>query len=422
MDLKNKETGSHKGLILPRVALQNLNELTMGTNVIADVDESWEKHVGLVVYNVNTIETATNRVCPGIHVWDGKSWIPSIPYANILHQKLRTSLIRNFKYLESDPINPNFDVSLWPVDKQADALSGKYKLGHSTSNNTDDLVDVRDGESNIYHTSRFYVGYKTMKSTYDIQESYDCVASATPTWVTVNVEEENSSVFSDGVWTTQSLRATKFPDGTSITPSAFGTVPTTEEPHIMYPGNSAANVAEYGVLYNWYSVINVGTGTGQTPDPGVSANQGGDSDDVHVQGICPSGWHVSNAQEWVDLFNGIANNISLFSSITTNTGPVVPYPLVEAYINPSLRPAMLAKWNSNASDKGGFYSTYSGRGTTNTFGKLSYYWSASSGANPSINNSAYMYYLPGDSGFNGIRGSISSRSGFYTVRCQKDTL
>lgn len=82
LDLKEFESlesdlggkSSTKGLMLPRVLLKDLNELTMGDNSIEDgVDEIWSMHVGLSVYNVH--EDLSKNICPGVYVFNGSAWL-----------------------------------------------------------------------------------------------------------------------------------------------------------------------------------------------------------------------------------------------------------------------------------------------------------------------------------------------------------
>lgn len=87
LDLKEEPSGiSNRGLALPRVKLKSLT-ITNGSNLATTIDQapmipSWDKddHVGLVVYNIEKIETQAKRICPGIHIWDGEIWQPVIPY------------------------------------------------------------------------------------------------------------------------------------------------------------------------------------------------------------------------------------------------------------------------------------------------------------------------------------------------------
>lgn len=104
-----KETGTtKKGLSLPRTELSDLNKLKMGTVEILDTDDGgsqYQKHVGLLVYNTAKVETKTNRICPGIHIWDGRQWQAIASYAEPLIKKTLLSVgNRNFEYL--DPNSP----------------------------------------------------------------------------------------------------------------------------------------------------------------------------------------------------------------------------------------------------------------------------------------------------------------------------
>lgn len=70
LDLK-QETVTTKGLGMPRVQLKEANKLTIGDKVIADEDNAWAQHTGLIVYNINKcFEKGGN----GLYVWDGSLW------------------------------------------------------------------------------------------------------------------------------------------------------------------------------------------------------------------------------------------------------------------------------------------------------------------------------------------------------------
>lgn len=56
----------------------------------------------------------------------------------------------------------------------------------------------------------------------------------------------------------------------------------TNAPRYYYPGNNVNNVETYGLLYNWYAVMNVS----------------GWAEPTSQQGICPDGWHVPSDLEW----------------------------------------------------------------------------------------------------------------------------
>jgi uncharacterized protein (TIGR02145 family) len=81
------------------------------------------------------------------------------------------------------------------------------------------------------------------------------------------------------VWMTEPLRTTKYNDGSPI-PLVTDSLEwvNLESPGYCWYRNDAATYKEsYGALYNWYA---------------VSSGK-----------LCPSGWHVPEEQEWVDLIN-----------------------------------------------------------------------------------------------------------------------
>lgn len=70
LDLK-EEGSTTRGLGMPRVMLKDLNKLIMGDNVIEDEDMAWEKHIGLLVYNMNR---CIGKSGEGLYVWKGDRW------------------------------------------------------------------------------------------------------------------------------------------------------------------------------------------------------------------------------------------------------------------------------------------------------------------------------------------------------------
>lgn len=75
-------------------------------------------------------------------------------------------------------------------------------------------------------------------------------------------------------WMQENLKSTKYSDGTDI--SGYWAY-----------GNDLGNVPVYGYLYYWYAVMNGASGSDLNPSG--------------VQGVCPTGWHVPSASEWIEL-------------------------------------------------------------------------------------------------------------------------
>lgn len=78
LDLKeneNVDANASKGLLLPRVNLEDVNELypmfEEGSTDYTDTEK--DKHTGLIVYNLTDREE--DGLTPGIFVWEGRKWI-----------------------------------------------------------------------------------------------------------------------------------------------------------------------------------------------------------------------------------------------------------------------------------------------------------------------------------------------------------
>ena len=83
-------------------------------------------------------------------------------------------------------------------------------------------------------------------------------------------------------WMKENLKTSHYADGTYI-PTA-----DTLSDSISYryfPEGDSSNVSTYGCLYNWAAVMN-----GNSASTAVPSN---------VQGVCPTGWHVPSAAEWI---------------------------------------------------------------------------------------------------------------------------
>ncbi|MBK5722282.1 fibrobacter succinogenes major paralogous domain-containing protein [Dysgonomonas sp. Marseille-P4677] len=323
LDLKEVDENSTKGLGMPRVKLINriipTGESLAQTIAGNATDDNWDKvkHIGLMVYNTNRVETSTNRICPGIYVWDGVEWQSLMPHNAPLERKvldLTKPFSQSFQYLESDPSQADFDANLWPADRRAAALNGEYKLGPTPK--------VLDVENNDYYTSRFYVGYKLKSGTYKLQRSYKCDPSATPSWEdTGEITAETVKIFTDGVWTTESMRTKTMPNGNSI---KYERTSSFTEPRYYHPGQTTATPPDpgkyrnMGLMYNWAAATGMQNSSGN--------NQGGqDQNDVLIQGICPEGWHLPSDQEWLNLENGVILKTSTFSSVADIIAPMVGY-------------------------------------------------------------------------------------------------
>jgi uncharacterized protein (TIGR02145 family) len=117
----------------------------------------------------------------------------------------------------------------------------------------------------------------------------DDVAPTTTTTITIitpptKVTDADGNVYDTvqigtQVWLSQNLQTTHYNDGSLIpTVTDNSAWSTLTNGATCYYNNDAANAATYGMLYNWYAVV----------DP---------------VGICPPGWHIPSNAEWDVLTN-----------------------------------------------------------------------------------------------------------------------
>ena len=91
----------------------------------------------------------------------------------------------------------------------------------------------------------------------------------------IDGNEYATVMMGDDCWMRENLRTLHYADGRAITPA----------PEI--PNNDVQNIARYGRLYTWYSVLDNASPTEET--------------DGRVQGPCPNGWHVPANFEWMGM-------------------------------------------------------------------------------------------------------------------------
>jgi uncharacterized protein (TIGR02145 family) len=110
--------------------------------------------------------------------------------------------------------------------------------------------------------------------------------SATVTDIDGNIY--NTVTIGSQVWMNENLKTTKYNDGTSIPlvtdSTQWGALST---PGYCWHNNDPATYANYGALYNWYTVD--------------SGSNGG-------KNVCPIGWHVPTDAEWTTLTDYLTSN------------------------------------------------------------------------------------------------------------------
>lgn len=379
------DANATKGLLMPRVKLTSLANLK---NIVEDEAVDKESYAGMVVYNVNAVENdENNRICPGVHVWDGNHWVPARPY----------------------PVYP----------KLKDILYEKYP--------PQKFVDVRGSEVEEYWTAWF--GTFVYKGGYDVSDysPYSC-----------SYDQEVPTLGEGKYWFTQNLRTRLTPSGGNIPLMTSGDKSDQFVfcyPHNQNPLNSDIFDAHpyYGLMYsrkaalNGENMHNDAKAANQSFNPRDNSmyyvnHQGQQKSQVvngklnpydipvqsyeveslfesapgksdgSIQGICPSGWHVPSQREWHEMlylttFSGQVYS-SFYEGNTTeenkqfNAWTLGAREIVDKSTNNSFNSQVLKNYRSNKHDDNGYYALLTGWPdltgiSVHDWGETSYIWSSS---------------------------------------------
>lgn len=182
-------------------------------------------------------------------------------------------------------------------------------------------------------------------------------------------------------WMTENLRATKYRNGTTI-PQVLSAMDWYNliSPACCVYGNNQINKADYGILYNWYTI-----------DIGQDGNKN----------ICPTGWHVPTDAEWTILMTYLGGDSAAVGK---------------------LKEIGLTHWheeNNDATNEAGFSARPGGaRDFDGTFYGLGYYggwWSSTE----LVKGGALCRFL-GYDGSGGFSWGRFEQDGF-SVRCIKNS-
>jgi len=185
------------------------------------------------------------------------------------------------------------------------------------------------------------------------------------------------------IWMVENLNVDKFRNGDSIpeakTIKEWKKAAKEQKPVWCYHDNDPANGAKYGKLYNWYAL----------KDP---------------RGLAPEGWHVSSAEEWVQLIEFLGGQ-SVAGIKMKSTGG----------------------WpdNENGTNESGFYGLPGGvrydngshsytKGYPSNIGNTGYWWTSTQNRS----DDAWHRLLQNNTGYVNI-GTSYKGSGL-AVRCIKD--
>jgi uncharacterized protein (TIGR02145 family) len=208
-----------------------------------------------------------------------------------------------------------------------------------------------------------------------------------------------------GWWMTQNLRSTETVQSGSklvVPPHTGG---TGNESFFSYPGKNTSILAthpEYGLLYTW-AAANIGV------DP---TNE--DTNPVKRQGICPTGWHLPNTDEWTLLESIISASKDGEYSTTKNLSDVGKKMKSTIPVTSTIPP----DGSSFSHKNGGFDVLLVGLvsgGSFSNYGSQTYFWSSScrdTGGGGMLRNLR--------SGSADVHQYGEYKQYLFSVRCKKD--
>lgn len=139
-----------------------------------------------------------------------------------------------------------------------------------------------------------YGNQYSFTTTFDFMTGQPC--PNVPTVVDADSNVYNTVLIGTHCWTKENLRVTTTPTGVPIPEAQNIAVRSSSSPYRYVPGDMDSLVTVYGYLYNWTAYMNGASASDQYPS--------------HVQGICPTGWHLPSKIEWDEFITYVSNNYS----------------------------------------------------------------------------------------------------------------
>ena len=132
------------------------------------------------------------------------------------------------------------------------------------------------------------IGY-SVRCLRDVDVSSFIISSCpgTPTVTDIDGNTYNTVQIGNQCWMRENLRTTRYADGT-VVPAGETNRSSTDAYYYDYSA-SPIPLDERGLLYNWPAAMQGAPSSSAIPS--------------HVQGICPTGWHVPSNMEWSQLKN-----------------------------------------------------------------------------------------------------------------------
>ena len=274
------------------------------------------------------------------------------------------------------------DVSFAGVAASATVTADSISVTDVINGQVDDISnhdtdDLPEGATNLYMTS----------TERDLIVAMDhAIDSLSCTWLKYQDVMYELILIGEQCWFRENLRSTSYNDGSTI-PNGLSTtdwINTTYGAVTVYEvggSNEAANLADYGRLYNWFAV-NTGL-------------------------LCPTGWHVPTDWEWITLEMALGMTFSE----ANNTG------FRGTDQGTQLKSSQFDSPSWNGSNTSGFSALAGGvidlNGSFGEAGNLGFWWSSSY-----YYGFAWYHGLSSDS--DGVSRNPNYLQSGFSVRCVRD--
>ncbi len=249
-----------------------------------------------------------------------------------------------------------------------------------------------------YSTNYFGTVYGTQKTFITLPQGDAQPCPGAPTVTDIDGNVYNTVKIGQQCWMKENLRTKKYANGTAISQGHSSSSSTTA--YWYYPNNTASNISNYGLLYNWKAVMLNASSSSSNPSG--------------VQGVCPTGWHVPSDAEWSQLLDYVSNKTQYLcnSHITKALADTMGWNNSHISCTPGNNPEANNLTNFSARSAGRFY--HNNYSIYDNFGDSAYFWSTHD-----YNNSAYIFVLY-SLAVNCSVNATASKSHGYSVRCIKN--
>lgn len=325
LDLKDGTVGPNnetakKGLVLPRVALQDYSKLQMGING-PDLTSEASAHTGLVVYNVNKDFNKCDQtsIPSGVYVWEGNEWVvlmSSEEYYSPTPPDLSSSIYEPNTYMVTTigsassvtiPIAKAFAVwNYWASEAGGKKLTARSFTGTLSTN-----IEWQAGMGQAGNANNAIVGTPTLSST-AIADSLTANITVPVTGelgnALINLSDENGILWSWHIWVTPEPSTLEYNEhtwldrnlgATSATPASDGTIGLYYQwgRNIPIPGYTtfAGDTATITILPIEISDVLSPDGKGGSNALDYSIKN---PKKFIVTQLAPFDWYSSNQSEW----------------------------------------------------------------------------------------------------------------------------